>query len=103
MTATGYDSPNDLDLVLAGAEEGRVMRVALIPAAVVFCQLMGPTVARAGCWDPACSHIDPCMIACPAGDSVFLVILRDFGCGPRGPAETVTIDFSNCSGFHLSP
>jgi len=46
--------------------------------------------------------MDPCLIACPAGDSVFRVILRTGGgSGRRG--ETVTIDFSNCPGFHLDP
>ena len=75
---------------------------ALIIAAVLFGQLIVANVTQAGCPAPANSYTDPCLIACPAGDSVFLVIVRSHLNSPMHGVP-VTIDFSNCPGFLLSP
>jgi len=59
--------------------------------------------ARAGPPDPALSDVDPCIITCPAGDSVFTAIVR-YGNGaqydPGGEAE---VDLCGCPGVHFAP
>jgi hypothetical protein len=52
--------------------------------------------------DPANSEIDQCLIACPAGNIVFFVLIRDFNRVPINNASVV-IDFCDCPGVTLCP
>ena len=60
------------------------------------------TSARAGPPSAAMSYEDPCLVACPAGDIVFLVITNHIDGVPwaEGP---VTLDFCACPRVRLRP
>jgi hypothetical protein len=64
--------------------------------------LFGAGVSQAKCPVPQNSALAPCLIACPQGDSVFVVIPRDFVFNPE-PGQPVALDFSRCPGFQLNP
>jgi len=76
-----------LSLMLTGA---------VIACAVVF----SPHPAAAGFPFTAESYVDPCIVVCPAGDSIFTVIARRNGSWSGDP---IWIDFCNCTGMHLAP
>jgi hypothetical protein len=66
----------------------------------VFIAVSAPS--HAGVPDPANSEADACLIACPAGDIVFHVTIRDFNNVPINNSSVV-IDFCECSGVTLCP
>src|SRR5437867_819963 len=74
---------------------GPLWHVGFIPTAALCCELVTVSLSRAGCPDITNSYVAPCLIACPAGDSVFVVILRDC-CFVPWDGEKVILDFSNC-------
>src|SRR3989442_1095015 len=71
-------------------------------AFAVLCQMVTEQVVRAGCPAPPTSSMDPCLVVCPAGDSVFVVHVRDWTNTPVAGAD-VTVDFCGCPGFRLAP
>ena len=52
--------------------------------------------------NPAASSVDPCLIACPAGDLDFHVVVRDFGSNPVF-GSTLTLDFCDCPTAAICP
>ena len=52
---------------------------------------------------PANSQIDPCIVTCPAGDSVFAAIVRDANGAPFWGGEEAEIDLCGCPDVRLSP
>jgi hypothetical protein len=83
-------------------EESRLSHVKWIASAVLLFQPIAADIAWAKCPEPKYSYLAPCLIACPAGDSVFVTLPRDWAQNPEG-GEEITLDFSNCPGFRLSP
>ena len=78
------------------------MRFWLLKTAVTLMGLSESTGARAACPDPTNTYTSPCLIACPAADTIFHVRLRDPAMNPT-PGEPAVVDFSDCPGFRLSP
>ena len=61
------------------------------------------TVCAAGANVPSLdSYVDPCLVACPAGELVFHVVVRDFSHNPVANS-VVLIDFCGCPGVTLCP
>jgi len=78
------------------------MRCRLLPPLVVpliGCVLFLPPAHGEGP-DPLGSYVAPCLVACPAGDSNFVVITRQFDGSPWMHGQ-VTVDFCACAGFRL--
>ena len=61
-----------------------------------------PPSASAGFADPATSYEDPCLIACPAGDSVFMMVVRNSGNIPW-LYDDARLVFCDCQDFRLAP
>ncbi len=80
--------------------EGVMKRYGLIICVAILGALLQPPQARAGVPSPAASYEDPCLIACPAGDSVFMVISRHASGAPWAHGS-VTLSFCDCPRFHL--
>lgn len=59
------------------------------------------TAAR-GVPDPANSEVPACLAACPAGDLVIVIVVRDFNNIPI-ENSSVVIDFSECPAFIICP
>jgi len=54
--------------------------------------------------DPALSYEDPCIVACPGGDSTFVVAMRNAANIPTDPYEwSVFLDFCGCPDLHVAP
>lgn len=68
--------------------------------------LAGMLAGAAPAWSdfpwPGASYVDPCIVTCPAGDSVFAVIARQPGGNPW-PYGTTTIDLCGCPDLVLAP
>ena len=75
-----------------------IMRSVLALVSVLVCFLP----ARASLPSPSNSAVDPCIVACPAGDSVFAVIARDANNAPT-PGRDTAVDLCNCPGVSLAP
>jgi hypothetical protein len=58
--------------------------------------------AAAGVPSPSNSSVPACLVACPAGDVVYRVVVRDLGNFPV-VFSTVVIDLSSCPGLALCP
>jgi hypothetical protein len=69
-----------------------------LPAAALTVLL--PAVCAAGVPSPANSTMDPCIVACPAGEIVFHVVVRDISSNPV-INSVVAIDFCSCPGVTL--
>jgi hypothetical protein len=52
--------------------------------------------------NPATSEADPCLIVCPAGDSLFRVIVRDNSFNPLA-GHTTEIDLCDCANVLVAP
>lgn len=63
---------------------------------------LGALLARADIPSPSASFVDPCIVACPAGDSVFTVIGRHFT-GDPFIAATATLRLCDCPGVRILP
>lgn len=50
----------------------------------------------------SCSEVDPRLIACPAGDSLFRVIVRDVSFNPL-PGYSVSVEVCDCPGARIAP
>jgi len=62
--------------------------------------LLLPGLALAATPDAGLSTVDPCLVTCPAGDTDFLVVVRDAG-GAVIAGSVVEVDFCNCAGPQL--
>jgi hypothetical protein len=62
--------------------------------------LLVPGLALAATPDASQSTVDPCLVTCPAGDTNFLVVVRDAG-GAVIAGSVVEVDFCNCAGPQL--
>ena len=71
----------------------RLLCTVLLWAAACPCEAKPP--------DPAASYVSPRVVVCPAGDSLVVVVARDFGGAPwsDGPIQ---VDFCDCPGFRVS-
>ena len=78
-----------------------MMRSAVVAlASVLACSVP----ARAGPPSPAMSQLDPCIVTCPAGDSVFVAIVRDALGNPfHGGGEEAEVDLCGCPDVRLAP
>lgn len=76
------------------------MRCALILP--LFAMLASASVARADLPTPFMCYVDPCVVVCPAGDSIFTVVSRDALGNPIAGAD-VAVDFSYCANVHPLP
>ena len=71
-------------------------------SALLACTALNwPATAR-GVADPANSEVPPCLAACPGGDLVTVIVVRDFNNVPM-ENSTVLIDFSHCPAFVICP
>jgi hypothetical protein len=59
--------------------------------------------SRANVADPSKSHLPARVFACPAGDSVTVVFVRELNGMPWNNRGVVTFDFCACAGFRLVP
>ena len=73
---------------------------ALLPALAFIAA--SSTVSAAGVPSPFNSSVDPCIVACPAGEIVFHVVVRDLNNSPL-INSVVTIDFCRCPGVSICP
>jgi len=73
------------------------VRTWIIPVALLLAR-----VSHAGVADPSMSYEDPCLIACPAGDSVFVMVVRN-SAGFPWLYDPVRLVFCDCPRFHLTP
>ena len=65
--------------------------------------VVGWSAALAGPPAPWNSYVAPRLVSCPAGDSAFVVIVRDVAGNPYVDAGAcVDIDLCSCPGYHLS-
>lgn len=69
--------------------------------AAVLGVLLGRT-SHAGFADPSMSYEDPCLIACPAGDSVFMMVVRN-SAGVPWLYDDARLVFCDCPEFALAP
>ena len=69
---------------------------------VLGAAFLRPNAAEAGFADPAHSYEDPCLVTCPAGDSTFMMVLRNSADVPWLYDE-VTIRFCDCPRVKLVP
>ena len=76
------------------------MRPALIALVTI---VMASAPAAAGIPNAAQSDVDPCIIVCPAGDSVFTAIVRHIDRVPYHPDSDTWLDLCGCTGVHLAP
>jgi hypothetical protein len=58
--------------------------------------------AGAGPPSPATSQLDPCIVTCPAGDSLFVAIVREINGGPFHSGEEAKIDLCGCPDVRLA-
>lgn len=76
------------------------LRLVLLGAIVTCALVFSPRPAVAGFPITSESYVDPCIVVCPAGDSIFTVFARRGGTWSGDP---VWIDFCSCPGLHLAP
>jgi len=74
------------------------LRTALFAATLA---LLLASSARSAVPNPATSTHDPCFTACPLGDLVYHVTVRDAANNPV-PSSTVVLDYSQCGFVHCS-
>jgi len=74
-------------------------RVVMILAGV--CSIFAS--ARAGVPSAIDSHVDPCIVTCPAGDSVFAAIVRELGGFPTNNIADMVLDLCGCPEVRLAP
>lgn len=76
------------------------MRLALVAfAAIVMCS----TPALAGPPSAVESDVDPCIITCPSGDSVFTAIIRHVDHTPTEEGRDTKVDLCGCPRVHFAP
>src|SRR5262249_33735464 len=76
------------------------MRPALIAlVAVILCS----NAANAGPPSASQSDVDPCIITCPSGDSVFTAIIRHIDRVPTEPDRDTEVDLCGCPNIHFAP
>jgi hypothetical protein len=76
------------------------MRSALVVfAATIMCS----TPALAGPPSAAESDVDPCIITCPSGDSVFAAIIRHVDHTPTEEGRDTEVDLCGCPNVHFAP
>lgn len=77
------------------------MRSSHLLAALVSCAaLIHPAVSRASVPSPSNSEVPACLAACPAGDMVIVIVVRDIAGNPIANS-TVWLDFSACPAFTI--
>ena len=81
-------------------DRGRALRIA---AALACCVAgwLAPNACEAKLPDPSNSEVPARLVVCPAGDSMAIVIVRDWNQIPWSDGP-VWVDFCDCAGFHLS-
>jgi hypothetical protein len=78
------------------------MRLVFVACVIALCVLVLARPARAGFADPARSYEDPCLVVCPAGDSTFMMVLRN-SAGNPWLVDEVTLNFCDCPRVSLVP
>ena len=80
------------------------MKLTLLALAAATALVAAPATAPAlsGVPSPFESTVDPCLVACPAGDIVFHIVVRDLANNPV-INSVVQIDFCGCPGVTLCP
>jgi hypothetical protein len=73
------------------------MRRALLLTALA-CAIAGPAAAKVA--SPYDSYVSPCLVTCPAGDSLVLVIVRSFSHEPEA-GDVTTLNLCGCPGVRL--
>ena len=76
------------------------MRAVLLVVAVA---LLCCTSARAGPPSAGTSQVDPCIVTCPAGDSVFAAIVNEGNGAPTEPDREAVLDLCGCPDVRLAP
>lgn len=71
-----------------------------LAAAAILCQALLVAPAFGGCPFPSRCYVSPRLLACPAGDSAFVVIAR-YASGIPWPGW-VALDFRDCPGFRFA-